>query len=100
MRIKTKFTERDTEDYRLWFSFYKKKDFSGFKLLFESNGYFDPRPQIQTNLTTLILLILPFISYWFIPLSIVLMFYGWPGKTCDTAGLFFCWLKKLQVYLQ
>lgn len=77
MRIKTNFTERDTEDYRLWFSFYKKKDFSGFKLLFESNCYFDPRPQIQTNLTTLILLILPFISYWFIPLSIVLMFYGW-----------------------
>lgn len=77
MRIRTKFSERDTEEYNLWFSFYKKRDFSGFKILFESNGYFDPRPQVQTNLTTLLLIILPFISFWFITFSIVLLFYGW-----------------------
>lgn len=76
--IKFKFTERDTEEYKTWISFYPKRNKgTGFYLIFENNGYFDPRPQINTNLTTLVGLILPFISLWLLPLSLVLFFYSW-----------------------
>lgn len=76
--IKFKFTERDTEDYKTWISFYPKRDKgTGFYLVYENNGYFDPRPQINTNISTLVALILPFVSLWLIPISLVLCFYSW-----------------------
>jgi hypothetical protein len=76
--IKLKFTERDTEEYKTWFSFYPTRNKgTGFYLTYENNGYFDPRPQINTNLTTLLALILPFISLWLLPLSLILCFFSW-----------------------
>ena len=76
--IKFKFTEVDTEDYHKWVSFYPNRNKgTGFNLTYENNGYFDPRPQINTNLTTLLALVLPFISLWLIPISLVLCFYSW-----------------------
>lgn len=76
--IKFKFTNADTEDYQKWVSFYPKSSKgNGFYLTYENNGYFDPRPQINTNLTTLLLLVLPFISLWLIPISLILCFYSW-----------------------
>jgi len=76
--IKFNFTEKDTEDYKKWVSFYPKRDKgTGFELVYDSNGYFDPRPQINTNITTLISLALPFISLWLLPLSLLLCFYSW-----------------------
>lgn len=72
------FTERDTEEYKTWFSFYPKKDRqTPFKLELEKWGYFDPRPQINTNITSLLAVILPFFSLWFLPLSIFFLFFGW-----------------------
>jgi hypothetical protein len=72
--IKFKFTE----EHETWFSFYPKRNKgTGFHLVLDSNGYFDPRPQINTNITTLVGLTLPFISLWLLPLTIVLFFYGW-----------------------
>lgn len=76
--IKFKFTERDTEDYKTWISFYPNRNKgTGFYLTYENNGYFDPRPQINTNVTTLVALVLPFISLWLIPISLILCFYSW-----------------------
>ena len=76
--IKFKFTERDTGDYRTWVSFYPNRNKgTGFYLVYENNGYFDPRPQINTNITTLVALVLPFISLWLIPISLILSFYSW-----------------------
>ena len=76
--IKFKFTERETEDYKRWISFYPTRNKgTGFNLTFENNGYFDPRPQINTNINSLVALILPFISLWLIPISLILCFYAW-----------------------
>jgi len=76
--IKTNFTYTDTEDYKTWISFYPKRNKgTGFYLCYENNGYFDPRPQINTNVTTLVSLVLPFISLWLIPITIILWFYSW-----------------------
>lgn len=76
--IKFKFTLKDTEEYKTWISFYPSRNKgTGFYLTYENNGYFDPRPEINTNLTTLITLLLPFISLWLIPISLVLCFYSW-----------------------
>lgn len=76
--IKFKFTEKDTEYYKNWLSFYPKRDKgTGFNLTFEKWGYFDPRPQINTNVTTLVVLFLPFVSLWLVPISILLCFYSW-----------------------
>jgi lipoprotein signal peptidase len=78
MKFKTKFTEADTEEYRTWFSFYPKRNKgTGFSFTWENNGYFDPRPQINTNVTTLLAITLPFVSLWFIPIALVLCFYSW-----------------------
>ncbi len=76
--IKFKFTNADTEDYRDWISFYPGRNKqSPFILEVKEYGYFDPRPQIIFNLTSVLAIILPFISGWFILLSIALLFYGW-----------------------
>lgn len=76
--IKFKFTERDTEYYKRWISFYKTRDKgTGFDLTFSNNGYFDPRPQINTNLTSLAALVLPFMSLWLLPISIFFCFWSW-----------------------
>lgn len=76
--IQFTFTERDTENYRTWFDFYPKRNKgTGFELVFEKWGYFDPRPQINTNVTSLLALILPFLSLWLLPLSLLFCFYSW-----------------------
>lgn len=78
--IKFKFTYRDTEDFNKWLRFYPKQERqTPFRLELEQWGYFDPRPQIVTNVTSLIAIVVPFISLWLIPLSIIFMFVGW-GK--------------------
>lgn len=78
MAFKTRFTYQDTEDFKTWINFYPNRNQgTGLKLTYENNGYFDPRPQIETNVTTLISLILPFISLWLIPITIILWFYSW-----------------------
>ena len=76
--IQFKFTEKDTEYYNTWFNFYPKRNKgTGFNLIFEKWGYFDPRPQIITNITTILALLLPFINIYFIPLSLFFCFYSW-----------------------
>lgn len=76
--LKFKFTERDTEDYKKWISFYPRRNRgTGFNLCFSNHGYFDPRPEITTNITSLFVLILPFISLWLIPLSLFFCFFSW-----------------------
>lgn len=76
--LKFKFTYSDTEDHEKWVSFYPKRNKGyGFKLTYDNNGYFDPRPQINTSVTTLLTLILPFISLWLLPISLILCFYDW-----------------------
>lgn len=76
--IKFKFTEKDTEDYDKWISFYPKRDYqTPFKLKIEKYGYFDPRPQFNFNITSILAVILPFLNLWFLPLSILFLFYGW-----------------------
>lgn len=100
--LKFKFTEKDTEYHKDWVSFYPKRNpGTGFNLTYENNGYFDPRPQINTNLTSILSLILPFISLWFLPVSVLFWFWSWGslyiklpwdtgrGNTCEnkTRGL-------------
>lgn len=76
--IKFKFRDSEIDRYPQWFSFYPKRDTgTGFHLVFNTSGYFDPRPQINTNITTIVSLILPFISLWLLPISLILSFYGW-----------------------
>lgn len=80
MNLKIKFTEKDTEYYNKWLSFYPQRDKqSPFRLILKKYGYFDPRPKLQTNITSLLVVILPFFSLWFLPLSIIFLFYGWGG---------------------
>lgn len=77
--IKFKFTERDTEGYKNWFTFYPKRDNSGFNLTLNIPHYFDPRPQIVTSLSSL-LIIAAFIvlgfSWWSL-LLIPCLFFSW-----------------------
>lgn len=78
MRFQTVFTERDTEYYKDWLGFYPKKD-NGFRFTLEPWWYFDPRPMIVTNVTSLLLLIGIFITgfSWFSLLWLPLLFFGW-----------------------
>ena len=76
--IKFKFTDKDTEDYNVWCTFYPKRNRqSPFRIELEEYGYFDPRPQFNTNVTSLLAVILPFFSLWFLPLSVFFLFFGW-----------------------
>lgn len=80
MKFKTKFTIQDTEDYRKWISFYPHVDMmTPFKIQLCKWGYFDPRMQFNFNVTSIIGLMLPFISIWLLPLLIISLFIGW-GK--------------------
>lgn len=76
--FRIKFTEKDTEYFDRWFSFYPRRNKGvGFEFVVSSNGYFDPRPEVKTNLTSILALFLPFISLWLIPVSLALCFYSW-----------------------
>lgn len=76
--FKLRFREVDTEYYNNWLTFSAKQNKgTGFYLCYEPYGYFDPRPQINTNLTTILALILPFFSLYFLPISLILCFYSW-----------------------
>ncbi|HSE99834.1 MAG TPA: hypothetical protein VLA48_02970 [Nitrososphaeraceae archaeon] len=69
----------DEKEYKnSWLTFYIKRNRgTGFYLTYEKWGYFDERPQINTNLTSLLALILPFFSLYFLPISLILCFYSW-----------------------
>lgn len=76
--FKFKFREEDTEYYNTWLTFYPKKtSLCPFKLELEEWGYFDPRPQLNTNVTSIIAIILPFISLYLLPISVFFLFRGW-----------------------
>ena len=76
--VKFKFTEADTEKYKRWVSFYpKRQKQSPFQIKFTPYWYFEPRPMVLFNITSVIGLILPFISLWFLPLFVLSLFYGW-----------------------
>lgn len=75
--IKFKFTNADTEKYKNWVFYPKRNKGYGFNLTYQNNGYFDPRPQVNTNATTLLSLVLPFISLWLLPISLIFCFYSW-----------------------
>lgn len=78
MTFKTKFTNTDTDNYKTWVSFHPQKEVvSPFRLRLEKYGYFDPRPQLITNITSLLAVTLPFFNLWFLPLSIFFLFWGW-----------------------
>ena len=119
--IQFKFTEKDTEYYDRRLSFYPKRDKqTPFRIQLEKWGYFDPRPQFNTNITSLLAVVLPFFSLWFLLLSIFFLFFGWgniylrlpyntgmdnesenPEYGCNTYTnggfineIWFCWGKK------
>lgn len=76
--FKLRYRQDDREYSNNWLTFYTKQTKgTGFKLTYEPWGYFDPRPQINTNLTTLLSLILPLFSLYFLPVSLILFFYSW-----------------------
>lgn len=77
MKFQAKFTENDTEDYRKWLSFYPQRNANGFTFKVSPYWYFDPRPMIITNVTSIVALLLPFFSLWLLPFSILFMFYSW-----------------------
>lgn len=77
MKFQITFTEGQTEDHRKWLSFYPKKDHKGFSFTYDKWGYFDPRPMINTSVTSLVAIILPFISLWLLPITVLFLFYGW-----------------------
>lgn len=80
MIFKLNFTERDTERYDKWISFYPKMDYqTPFKIQLDSWGYFDPRPQFNFNVTSILAVVLPFFSWWFLPFTLLFLFVGW-GK--------------------
>ena len=80
-KFKTKFTSGDTESYKDWFSFYPEKSYFKFRL--DSWGYFDPRPQIGSNLTSILVLavltcsLLTLSMTWFHLAIIPFLFFGW-----------------------
>ncbi len=70
---------KDEQEYKNnWLTFYTKRNKgTGFCLTYEPYGYFDSRPQINTNFTTLLALILPFFSLYLLPISLIMFFYSW-----------------------
>ena len=80
-KFQTKFTERETEDPNKWLSFYPKKCYFKFRL--DSWGYFDPRPVISSNITSVLVLLTLLVSVvtltftWFHLALIPFMFFGW-----------------------
>jgi len=94
--IKFNFTYKDTEDHKNWVSFYP--EFERGKIQLENYGYFDPRPQLNTTLTTLIALVglcftgasllslawIPFFIYGWGKLYIKLPYDTGMGDECDS----------------
>lgn len=71
------FTEKDTEYYNKWVSFYPKFERQGFRLTLSSWSYFDPRPQIVTSVSSLLtLLLIPFLGFYSLFL-IPFLFFSW-----------------------
>ena len=67
-----------TENYNKWLNFYPKMEKqTPFRFQLKKYGYFDPRPQFNTNITSLLAVVLPFFSLYFLPLSIFFLFFGW-----------------------
>lgn len=77
MKLQFKFTEAEIEDSRRWVSFYPKFSKQGFRFTFSPWGYFDPRPQIVTTVSSLLFLISPFILGWWFLLLIPTLFFSW-----------------------
>lgn len=82
MKIQTKFTLFETENHKKWVSFYPKFCDAGFYVSVPS--YFDPRPQLITNLGTILFflffisgLILNFSPLFLITLSLLSIYVGW-----------------------
>jgi hypothetical protein len=80
-KFQTKFTERETEDHNKWLSFYPKKCYFRFQL--DSWGYFDPRPQISTNITSVLVILTLLVSLFTLTITlyhlvlIPFLFFGW-----------------------
>ena len=80
-KFKTKYTMADTEYYNNWLSFYPKGSY--FKFRADLWGYFDPRPQISSNITSVITLLVLFVSLltltftWYHLLLLPFLFLGW-----------------------
>lgn len=80
--IKFTFTEKDTEYSGQWMSFYPKRDIGGFCLRFSPWNYFDPRPQIVTNVSSLLtislfILMLSLGMDWWTLLLFPALFFSW-----------------------
>lgn len=80
-RFQTNFSMRDTEYHKDWLSFYPQKSYFKFRL--DSWGYFDPRPQISSNITSIAVLLILIMSLftlsitWFHLLLLPFIFFGW-----------------------
>jgi len=76
-KFQFKFTDSDTEYSDSWGSFHPKK--TEFRFTYSPWAYFDPRPQIITNVTTLIFIVgilITGISLWSI-IWLPLLFFAW-----------------------
>lgn len=109
MKIQFKFTEEETERPE-WIRFKPRIDNSGFKLALSSNGHFDPRPVINTNVTSLVFLaLIPVLGLWSL-LATPLLLFGWgsialklplntnenPDSLSPTYGVdFYCYQGKM-----
>lgn len=77
-KFKTKFKHLESPE---WFSFYPKRSY--FKFQVDSHGYFDPRPEVSSNVTSIIVISillysLMFLSVsWFHLLIVPFLFFGW-----------------------
>lgn len=80
-KFQTKFSSRDTEDYNKWFEWGYFKSY--FKFQFDCWGYFDPRPQIKSNITSVLVIVTLLISLftlsftWFHLLLMPFLFFGY-----------------------
>lgn len=80
-KFRTNFSLRDCEEPRDWFSFYPKRSY--FKFQVESYGYFDPRPIVSSNITSLIILVVLVYSLFSFSVSAIhlillpFLFFGW-----------------------
>lgn len=79
--FKSIFNESDTEYYKNWISFYPKKSYFKFKV--DAWGYFDPRPQLISNVTSIIVVFVVLLSAITMSFSlfhlalIPFLFFGW-----------------------
>lgn len=77
MKLQFKFSEREVEEPKKWVSFYPKWSKQGFRFTFSPWWYFEPRPMIVTNISSLLFLISPlFLGWWFL-LLMPTLFFSW-----------------------